>query len=109
MSQGIPAEFPGVTAVCKANIYFDGKVISHTLVDADGKKITLGLIFPGSYAFNTGAPERMDMVAGACRVKLAGREGFTAYPAGTTFFVPGDSSFEIAVDEGIAEYICSFG
>ncbi len=109
MAQGIPAEFPGVTAVCKANIYFDGKVISHTLVDAAGKKITLGLIFPGRYVFNTGAPERMDVTAGACRVKLAGQEAFTAYPAGTTFFVPGDSSFEIVVDDGISEYICSFG
>jgi len=109
MSQGVPTEFPGVTAVCKANIYFGGKVISHTLVDGGGKKITLGLIFPGSYTFNTGAPERMDVTAGACRVKLAGQEAFTDYAAGTTFFVPGDSSFEIAVEEGIAEYICSFG
>jgi hypothetical protein len=51
----------------------------------------------------------MDVTAGACRVKLAGQDGFAAYPAGTTFFVPGDSSFEIVVDEGVAEYICSFG
>jgi uncharacterized protein YaiE (UPF0345 family) len=26
-----------------------------------------------------------------------------------SFDVPGDSSFEIAVDAGIAEYVCSFG
>jgi len=109
MPQGVPAQFENVTAVCKANIYFDGKVVSHTLLDAAGKKITLGLIFPGSYVFNTGAPERMDVTAGACRVKLAGQEAFTAYTAGTTFFVPGDSSFEIVVDEGVAEYVCSFG
>jgi uncharacterized protein YaiE (UPF0345 family) len=109
MSQGVPAQFENVTAVCKANVYFGGKVVSHTLLDAAGKKITLGLIYAGSYAFTTGAPERMDMVAGACRVKLAGQEAFTAYPAGTTFFVPGDSSFEIVVDEGLAEYVCSFG
>ncbi|NMC49255.1 MAG: pyrimidine/purine nucleoside phosphorylase, partial [Desulfovibrio sp.] len=36
MSQGVPAEFPNVTAVCKANLYFGGKVVSHTLVDAAG-------------------------------------------------------------------------
>ena len=109
MPQGVPAQFENVTAVCKANIYFDGKVVSHALLDAAGKKITLGLIFPGSYVFNTGAPERMDVTAGACRVKLAGQDGFAAYSAGTTFFVPGDSSLEIVVDEGVAEYVCSFG
>ncbi len=109
MSQDVPAAFSNVTATRKANIYFGGKVVSHTLVDAAGHKITLGLIFPGTYTFTTGAPERMDVTAGACRVKPAGQDAFTAYPAGTTFFVPGDSSFEIAVDSGIAEYVCTFG
>lgn len=109
MSQGIPAQIENVTAVCKANLYFDGKVASHTLIDAAGKKITLGLIYPGTYTFGTGAPERMDIVSGTCRVKLSGQEAFTDHAAGTTFFVPGDSSFEIAVDAGVTEYICSFG
>ncbi|MFZ5812928.1 MAG: pyrimidine/purine nucleoside phosphorylase [Thermodesulfobacteriota bacterium] len=109
MSQGVPAEFSNVTAVCKANLYFGGKVVSHTLVDAAGKKITLGIIFPGTYTFSTGAPERMDVTAGECRVRLAGSGEFTAHPAGTTFFVPGDSSFEIVVDADVAEYVCTFG
>ena len=40
-------DFSDVTASAKANIYFDGKVISHTLVTAEGDKKTLGLIYPG--------------------------------------------------------------
>ena len=36
-----------------ANIYFDGKVISHALVTAEGDKKKLGLIFPGEYHFGT--------------------------------------------------------
>jgi hypothetical protein len=28
----IPAEFPNVTAVTKANVYFDGKVVSHSIL-----------------------------------------------------------------------------
>ena len=28
----IPTEFRGVAAVAKANIYFDGKVVSHTII-----------------------------------------------------------------------------
>ena len=60
---GVPEKFENVTAVCKANVYFDGKVVSHTLVFADDSKKTLGLIYPGEFHFNTGAPERMDQVS----------------------------------------------
>ncbi|MGY8674272.1 MAG: pyrimidine/purine nucleoside phosphorylase, partial [Verrucomicrobiia bacterium] len=42
----IPAEFPNVTALTKANVYFDGKVVSHTIRFADDSTKTLGLIFP---------------------------------------------------------------
>jgi len=104
----IPEQFENVTAVCKANVYFEGKVVSHTLLFADGSKKTLGLIYPGSYTFNTGAPERMEVVAGVCRVKVAGQDAWTDYAAGTYFDVPGNSAFDIAVDSGVMEYICSF-
>ena len=39
--------FNNVNASALANIYFDGKVISHSLTDNSGAKITLGLIHPG--------------------------------------------------------------
>jgi uncharacterized protein YaiE (UPF0345 family) len=103
-----PVQFENVTAVCKANVYFDGKVVSHTVLFADGSKKTLGLIYPGTFTFNTGAPERMEIIAGACRVKIAGQAESAAYQAGTYFDVPGNSSFEIAVDSAVAEYVCSF-
>ena len=50
----IPNEFHGVTALTKANVYFEGKVVSHTLLFPDGSKKTLGLIYPGQYHFGTG-------------------------------------------------------
>ena len=103
-----PSQFPNVTAVAKANVYFDGRVVSHTLWMPDGTKKTLGLIYPGEYRFSTEAAERMDLVAGSCRVRLAGETGWKDYPAGTSFDVPGESSFEIAVAGGITEYVCSF-
>lgn len=101
-------EFENVTAVAKANIYFDGKVVSHTLRFADGKKKTLGLIYPGEYHFGTDAPELMQVVAGACRVRLDGQSDWKVYEAGKEFRVPGKSGFDIAVETGIAEYVCSF-
>ncbi len=105
----MPSEFKNVSVPAKANVYFDGKVLSHTLLFADGSKKTLGLIFPGEFRFNTEAPEGMEMIAGDCRVKMAGEEGWTRYQAGQSFRVPGHSHFDIGVDAGIAEYICSFG
>ncbi len=102
-------EFPNVTAVAKANVYFDGKVVSHTLRFADGTKKTIGLVYPGEYHFGTDAPERMDIIAGNCRVKLDGASGSRDYAAGSSFDVPGKSGFTMRVESGIAEYVCSFG
>ena len=102
-------QFENVTVTCKANVYFDGRVVSHAIRLPDGSRKTLGLIYPGEYRFSTDAPERMEIIAGACRVKLADAGSWQDYRAGRSFDVPGKSSFEIAVDSGIAEYICSFG
>jgi uncharacterized protein YaiE (UPF0345 family) len=104
----LPAQVPGVTVVTKANVYFDGKVVSHTVIFADGAKKTLGLIYPGSFHFNTGAPERMEIIAGECRVKIDGANDTRDYAAGQHFDVPGKSGFDIQVTSGICEYICSF-
>ncbi|HUR59217.1 MAG TPA: pyrimidine/purine nucleoside phosphorylase [Opitutaceae bacterium] len=104
----LPTEFAGVTVVTKANVYFDGNVVSHTVLLPDATKKTLGLIRPGSYHFNTGAPERMEIVAGTCRVTLDGTSSTHDYVAGTHFDVPGKSGFSIAVSGGLCEYICSF-
>lgn len=78
----IPTEFRGVTAVAKANVYFDGKVVSHTLLFPDGSKKTLGLIYPGQYHFGTDKAERMELVAGQCTIKLDGQTRTTSYAGG---------------------------
>ena len=33
-----PEKFDGVSVVTKANVYFDGKVVSHTVLFPDGSK-----------------------------------------------------------------------
>ena len=104
-----PEKFEGVTVVAKANVYFDGKVVSHTVNFADGSKKTIGLIYPGSFTFTTGAPEVMAIVAGACKARLKGESAWKDYAAGSAFSVPENSAFDIAVESGIAEYVCSFG
>ena len=104
----LPTEFRDVTALTKANIYFDGKVVSHSILSPDGSKRTLGLIFPGRFHFGTDQAERMQIVAGACTVKLEGQAATNAYSAGQAFEVPAKSGFDIEVPSGICEYICSF-
>jgi len=101
-------EFPNVTAVAKANVYFDGRVVSHTIRLAGGAKKTLGLIFPGEYHFGTDAAELMEIVDGACVVQLDGSDHQVPYPAGSSFEVPGKSGFTISVESGICQYVCSF-
>ncbi len=103
-----PAQIAGVTVLTKANVYFDGNVLSHTVLLPDGAKKTLGLIRPGPYHFNTGAPERMAIIAGACTVTLDGTDAAHHYTGGTFFDVPGNSGFTIVVAGGLCEYICSF-
>jgi hypothetical protein len=103
-----PKEFSNVTAVSKANIYFEGKVVSHTILLPDGSKKTLGLIYPGEYNFGTDKAERMEIVAGACSVRHSGNIERVHYAAGQQFDVAAKSGFDIAVAGGICEYVCSF-
>jgi purine/pyrimidine-nucleoside phosphorylase len=100
--------FPNVTVDAKANVYFDGRVVSHTVNFTDGTKKTLGLIYPGKYHFGTAAPERMEIIAGACEVTLDGTTGVIVVEEGSAFDVAGNSGFTIKVEDGICEYICSF-
>jgi uncharacterized protein YaiE (UPF0345 family) len=104
----VPTEFSNVTAVTKANVYFGGKVVSHSILFPDGSKKTLGLIYPGPFHFGTAKAERMEIVAGECVVKLDGQTALNTYGAGQYFDVPANSGFDIEVKSGIAEYICSF-
>jgi len=98
----------GVTVATQANVYFDGKCVSHGITLADGTKKSVGVVLPATLTFNTGAPEIMECVAGACDYKLAGTETWVRSQAGERFSVPGNSSFQIRVTEAY-HYICHFG
>ena len=92
----------------RANVYFDGKCVSHSLELPDGTKKSVGVILPATLTFKTGAPEVMQVVDGTCRVRLAGSEAWSAFGAGQSFSVPGDSSFDIEVAQTL-HYVCHFG
>ena len=100
-------QIDGVSVVKKSNIYFDGKCVSHTVLLADGGKATVGVIFPSSLNFGTDAAETMDIVAGTCRVRLAGATDWTTYTAGQQFKVGANSRFDIETIETL-DYVCTF-
>lgn len=100
-------EFQNVTALAEANVYFDGKVISHTILLQDGSKKTLGVILPGEYHFGTEAAELMEIVAGSCAYVLDGSSESHTVEANSSFSVPANSGFTITVTEP-CHYVCSF-
>jgi uncharacterized protein YaiE (UPF0345 family) len=102
------SQFDNVAVTKQANVYFDGKCVSHSITLADGSKKSVGVILPSTLTFNTGAPEIMETVAGSCRVKRAGEREWTAYGAEQSFKVPGNSSFDIEVSGEPYHYVCHF-
>lgn len=101
-------QISGATIATQANVYFDGKCVSHSLTLADGTKQSVGVVLPATLTFNTGAPEIMECVAGGCEYLLAGASTWLKSGPGDKFSVPGNSSFQIRVSESY-HYICHFG
>jgi uncharacterized protein YaiE (UPF0345 family) len=100
-------EFKHVTIVRKANIYFDGKVSSRTVIFPDGSKKTLGIMFPGDYEFNTDQMEIMEILAGNLDVMLPGAVGWINIKEGEVFEVPAKSKFSLKVNT-LTDYCCSY-
>ncbi len=102
-------KFDNVSVVKKANVFFDGKCVSHSVFFPDGTRKTVGVILPGSQlTFNVSTPELMEITSGTCQVKIAGESVAKEYTAGMQFKVAANSSFEIHAKDEV-NYVCSFG
>ena len=100
-------EFNNVTIVKKANVYFDGKVTSRTVVFADGSQKTLGVMLPGEYEFNTADKEIMEIMAGELEVLLPCASAWQTIHGGQSFEVPPHSKFGLKI-RTLTDYCCSF-
>ena len=101
------SEFKNVTVKKAANIYFDGKVTSRTIIFPDGSKKTLGVMLPGEYEFNTADKEIMEIISGELDVLLPGDSEWRPVHGGEEFTVPANSKFTMKVKR-ISDYCCSF-
>jgi uncharacterized protein YaiE (UPF0345 family) len=100
-------EFNNVTVVKKANIYFEGKVASHTVLFPDGSRKTLGVMQAGEYEFSTAAAEIMEILSGELQWQMKGEARWKKVVAGEAFDVPANSTFLMKVP-AVCDYCCSF-
>ncbi len=103
-------EFTNVSILAKANLHYEGRCSSHTLLFEDGSKKMLGVILPNdeditAYRFKTQTSERMEIISGECEIKIKGSDGYKLYRAGQAFMVAGDSSFKLRTAD-ILQYVC---
>ena len=101
------SEFKNVTVIKKANVYFDGKVTSRTVVFPDGSKKTLGVMQPGVYEFSTTDKEIMEIMSGELDVLLPGEKNWLTVKGGESFAVAANSRFTMKVKR-LSDYCCSF-
>ncbi|HEY3307688.1 MAG TPA: pyrimidine/purine nucleoside phosphorylase [Desulfuromonadaceae bacterium] len=101
------SQFNDVTVVKKANIYFDGKVVSHTVLFPDGSKKTLGVMQIGDYEFATAAAEIMEIISGELEWQMKGEGAWQKVVGGESFNVPANSTFLMRVTT-VSDYCCSF-
>jgi uncharacterized protein YaiE (UPF0345 family) len=101
------SEFKNVTVVREANVYFDGKVTSRTVLFGDGSKKTLGVMLPGEYEFGTADKEIMEILSGDLDVLLPGETGWRTIKGGESFTVAPNAKFKLKVRK-LSDYCCSF-
>lgn len=101
-------DIDGVRIATQANVYFDGKCISHALTMPDGSRKSVGVVLAASLTFGSAAPEIMECVAGGCEYRMAGSDAWLSCGPGERFSVPGQSSFDIRVKDNF-HYICHYG
>jgi len=99
--------FSKVDVIKEANIYFDGKVTSRTVIFPDGTKKTLGIMLPGDYEFGTDSAEEMEIMNGKLNVKLPQNNDWIEISAPATFNVPANSKFSLKVIT-TTDYCCSY-
>ena len=101
------SQYDNVSVVKKANVYFDGKVTSRTVLFADGSKKTLGVMLPGDYEFGTDDREIMEILSGELDILLPGAGGWKLVRGGESFEVPAKAKFGLKV-KAVTDYCCSY-
>lgn len=104
------AEYTQVSVLTNANISYEGRCSSHTILFDDGSKKMLGIILPNDdsiseYHFETHTSERIEILSGECQAKVSTESDYQNYRPGQSFLVAGNSNFKLKTAD-IIQYIC---
>ena len=100
-------QFDQVSVGKKANVYFDGKCVSHTVTLADGTRKSVGVILPSTLRFDLTTKEVMEVADGTAYVSING-EAEKSFSAGQSWTVEAGAYFVIRADQPV-HYVCHFG
>jgi len=100
-------QFDQVSVNKKANVYFDGKCVSHTVTMPDGVKKSVGVILPSTLRFDLTTKEVMEVVEGTAFVSINGQAEQT-FKAGQSWSVDAGGYFVIRAESPV-HYVCHFG
>ena len=100
------SQFKNISIIREANIYFDGKVTSRTILFNDDSKKTLGIMLPGEYEFGTEDKEVMEIISGELEILLPDSD-WQSVKGGESFEVPAKSKFKLKINT-VTDYCCSY-
>ena len=100
-------QFDQVTVNKKANVFFDGKCVSHTVTLPSGERKSVGVILPSTLRFDLTTKEVMEVVDGTAHVSINGVEE-QAFAAGQSWTVEAGGYFVIRAEQPV-HYVCHFG
>lgn len=99
-------QFDYVSVSKKANVYFDGKCVSHAITLADGTRKSVGVILPSTLRFDLNTREVMEVVDGTAYVSINGAPE-QAFIVGQSWTVEAGGYFIIRAELPV-HYVCHF-
>ena len=100
-------QFDSVSVSKKANIYFDGKCVSHTITLPNEIRKSVKMILPNTLRFDLSTKEIMEVVEGTAHVSING-QAEKAFTAGQSWTVEAGGYFVIRAEQPV-HYVCHFG
>jgi len=96
--------FQNVSVKKKPNIFYDGRVISWTIILSEDSRKSLGVMLPGEYEFEPPTDEIMEFISGELDILLPGSK-WTAVNNNDKFFISAQTSFKVNI-RTLTEYCC---
>ena len=99
-------QFDQVSVGKKANVYFDGKCVSHTVTLPNGVRKSVGVVLPSTLRFDLSTKEIMEVVDGNAFVSINGAPE-QEFKAGQSWEVEKGGYFIVRAEQPV-HYVCHF-